>query len=375
LPSRDNYDVVIIGAGIAGTALAHFLGERGVDRILVLERETQPGRGATGRSAATLMEYDTNAVVQQLKVLGGNFLRDPPEEFATRPLVDERGVLVVFDEAQWEEVERRAADFDRSGMTFELMPPDEATFIIDTLIERAFAGAMLLPRCGCIDVHELLTSYVRHSRDAGTDYLFGVEVTGIRPGAARGLEVTTPAGVITAETVVDAAGAWCGLVGEMADATPLEFRTLRRSLVSFAAPVELEVHRWPVLWSESHHFYFRPDATGLLFCPMDEEPMPPGEVSPTEEVLAEGIERLRALTPRLVPHGFARQWAGLRTFSADRAPVVGWDPDLEGFFWLAGQGGCGIETSSILGEIAADLITEGRTSRFDAAVLSPERFG
>ena len=69
-----------------------------------------------------------------------------------------------------------------------------------------------------------------------------------------------------------------------------------------------------------------------------------------------------------------RKWAGLRTFAPDRVPVVGEDPQRPGFFWLAGQGGCGIETSPILGAIAADLIVERKTERFDARELSPARF-
>jgi D-arginine dehydrogenase len=107
---------------------------------------------------------------------------------------------------------------------------------------------------------------------------------------------------------------------------------------------------------------------------MDEEPMAPCDARPDERVVAEALERLGRLAPPLVPRALRRTWAGLRTFVPDRVLVVGEDPRVSGFFWLAGQGGCGIETSPEVGGIAADLLLDGRTERFDARVLAPNRF-
>jgi D-arginine dehydrogenase len=108
---------------------------------------------------------------------------------------------------------------------------------------------------------------------------------------------------------------------------------------------------------------------------MDEDPMEPCDARPDETRIAEAVERLGQLAPRLVPKALRRSWAGLRTFAPDRVLVVGEDPMVKGFFWLAGQGGCGIETSPAVGQIAADLLLDGRTERYDAALLSPARFG
>ena len=124
-----------------------------------------------------------------------------------------------------------------------------------------------------------------------------------------------------------------------------------------------------------HSIYFRPDAAGVLFSPMDEEPMGPCDASPDDVVIAGGLERLGHLAPNLVPRTLRQRWAGLRTFSPDRVPVVGEDPQLPGFFWLAGQGGCGIETSPAMGQIAADLLMMGKTEHFDQRLLAPTRFG
>jgi D-arginine dehydrogenase len=123
-----------------------------------------------------------------------------------------------------------------------------------------------------------------------------------------------------------------------------------------------------------HSIYFTPEAGDLMLSPMDEEPIEPCDPSPDDSVIAAAIERFGALAPTLVPDAIRRRWSGLRSFSPDRAHVVGEDPRRPGFFWLAGQGGCGIETSPAVGRIAADLIVDGRTAIFDASRIAPARF-
>jgi D-arginine dehydrogenase len=120
--------------------------------------------------------------------------------------------------------------------------------------------------------------------------------------------------------------------------------------------------------------YFKPESGVLMASPMDQDPSPPCDARPTEEAVAAVADKLARMAPPLTPRAIRHKWAGLRTFSPDRVPVVGADPRLPGFFWLAGQGGVGIETSPALGAIAADLLVDGRTERFDAALLAPIRF-
>jgi D-arginine dehydrogenase len=144
--------------------------------------------------------------------------------------------------------------------------------------------------------------------------------------------------------------------------------------VNFAAPHGVDVSGWPMVGSEDHKVYFEPDGGGLLMSPMDEFPMEPCDARPDDLTIAEGMERLRVLAPDIVPQALKSKWAGLRTFTPDRAPVVGEDPTRPGFFWLAGQGGTGIETSPALGRIAAELLLDGRTGMIDAGPLHPGRF-
>ncbi len=372
--TTENYDIAIIGAGIAGISAAYFLSQQGIGRIVILERESQPAYHATGRSASTLVELDANYTVQRLKLLGGNFLRNPPGGMTDLPLVERRGVLLLFREDGWSMLEQFAPTFRADGLNIELLDPDEAKRRVGVLNTELFQGAALLPDGGYIDVHQLLSSYLRGARRGGAELRTNAEVTAIECGMQQ-VRIETSSGRVTASVVINAAGAWAAAVGRMAGAAPIELRPLRRSIAVFPAPDETDVSRWPLVWSDPHELYFRPEPNGvILFCPMDEVPLEPSDPSADDEAIAAGIERLRALAPQLVPRRFVRKWAGLRTFSPDRVPVVGFDPIAQNFFWLAGQGGCGIETSPILGQIAADLITDRTTERFEAALLAPERF-
>jgi D-arginine dehydrogenase len=290
-------------------------------------------------------------------------------------VLDEKGLVALFREPQWSALREMLPVFEGEGPRLQLLTQREASERLNgVLAESEFDGAAFLPENGFIDVHELLSGYMRHARRGGAEFRFGTEVLGLlsEKGACRG--VVTKEGPLLARNVVNATGAWVAEIAAGSGALPIEFQPLRRSIVVFKLPDDPEIRDWPLVSSEAHCLYFRPESGGVLFCPMDECPMPPCDAGADDTAIAAGLERLRALAPALAPRSLGRRWGGLRTFAPDRVPVVGADPQLPGFFWLAGQGGCGIETSPILGEVAADLITTGTTERFDQSLLAPERF-
>ena len=372
MTERRRFEVIIVGGGIAGASLAYFLTERGVTDVLLLEREPQPGYHATGRSAATLSELDVVATWRELKVLGARFLRHPPPGFAETPLVVPSGVMLLFREPEWSALRQAAPAIEQAGIRLVLLSPAEAVARVPVLLVERFAGAALVPDDGHIDVHALLWGYLGHARRRGVEQRFGVEVRGVRVEAGRCTGVLTADGELAARWVVNAAGAWAGRVGVLAGAAPIALVPHRRTIVTFAAPVD--VRGWPLVQSDADRLYFAPESGGLLLSPMDEEPMEPCDARPDDEVIAQGLARLAGLAPSLVPQALRRRWSGLRTFAPDRVPVAGEDPRVPRFFWLAGQGGAGIETSGALGQIAADLLVAGKTERFDARALSPARF-
>jgi D-arginine dehydrogenase len=368
-------DVVIVGGGIAGASLAYFLGTHGGASVVLLEREAQPGHHATGRSAAVLAEVDPVPTLLDLKVAGGRFFRTPPPGFSEDPLLERSGLLVLLRDIEWEMLDAAAAALRERGVTAEVLAPTDATRLVPVLRPERWAGAILLPDDGRLDVHALLTSYLRHARAHGAVTQWRATVAAILRDGERCVGVRTADGdVLHARWVVNAAGAWAAEIGRLAEAMPISLVPHRRTIVVFDPPGDIAVRDWPFVSCDQDGVYFAPESGGVLVSPMDEEPMAPQDAHADERQIAEAFERLGRVAPALVPRHVRRAWAGLRTFTPDRVPVVGEDPTRPGFFWLAGQGGCGIETSPILGRIAADLITSRRTATFDAARLAPERF-
>ena len=368
----EHVDVVIVGSGIAGASLAYFLAERGVTDVLVLEREPQPGHHATGRSAAVLAELDPISTLQQLKARAADFLRHPPPGFVDVPLLTPSGIIVLFREPLWSALREALPLVAEAGTRVELLSPADVLARVPVLCPDRFDGAAFLPEDGAIDVHALLWGYLQQARRRGVKLRCGAEVRGVCVDRGRVSGVVTPEGTIGARWVVNAGGAWAGRIGALAGAAPIALVPHRRTIVVF--DTALDVRGWPMVVSDDERLYFAPESGGLKLSPMDEEPMEACDARPDDVVIAEGLERLARLAPALVPRTIRRKWSGLRTFAPDRVPVVGEDPRVRGFFWLAGQGGCGIETSPVLGRTAADLLVDGASEAFGVAVLAPSRF-
>jgi D-arginine dehydrogenase len=374
MAERTEFEVVIVGGGIAGAALAYFLTERGVTDIVLLERESQHGYHSTGRSAATLVEKDPIAPVQQLKAMGGQFLRNPPSGFSDNVLLNPCPVVILYRRESLAQFDSAVESVRRDRIAFEVLNSAEAMERVPPLTLDETDRALVLTAGGRIDVHELLTSYLRHARSCGAIIRTSSEVRDVIVENGRCRGVVTAAGTLTARWIVDAAGAWAGIIAQKAGAADIALEPRRRTIVTFAPPTGLSVSKWPFLISESDQIYFAPESGGLMLSPMDQQPIAPCDAQPDDEVIAAAMERMRALAPSIVPRSLKRKWSGLRTFSPDSIPVVGEDPRIKGFFWLAGQQGFGIESSPAIGQIAADLIVRGATDRFDASILSPSRF-
>ncbi len=373
MPQREAYDVVIVGGGIAGASLAYFLAEYQAE-VLLLERENEWARHSTGRSAATLSQLDPTDAVLELKVLGGRFLRDPPSGFSPHPLLRPNGTLTLYDQAGWAACRSRQPVFAAMGLSIERLAPDEVRSRVPALTDPDIAGGVWVASDGRLDVHEILSAYLGGARARGVEVESGCGVTGFLRGGSRVTGVRLGAREVRARVVVAAAGAWNLTLAAWAEAAPIPLRPLRRCAAIFTPEQDALAPDAPLVVAEHRSVYFVPEGGDLLMSPMDQVESPPCEPVVDDLVIAEGMARLVAVAPRLRARRVKRTWAGLRTFAPDLVHVVGEDPHRPGFFWLAGQGGYGIETSASVGRVAADLLAGRRPGLFDPARLSPARF-
>lgn len=341
-------DVVVIGAGIAGASAAWALAEQ-LDVVLV-ETEAAAGTHSTGRSAALLTETIGAPEVRALVAASRRFLTDPPEGFADHPLTGPRGVLWITadDEAG---LRASAAGWAALSPGVHVLDATEAQRLVPVLRSSAVACAVHEEDGLDLDVDGLLQGFVRGLRRRGGTLVCGAPVLAIR-GRGRGWDVETTAGTVSAAVVVDAAGAWADVVASMAGARTVALQPLKRTAFTFRAPDRDGVDRWPLVVEAAETFYVKPEAGRLLGSLADETPSDPCDAKPEEEDVALAVERIEAALDLQV-RGVNATWAGLRTFAPDRVPVVGPDPDADGFVWLAGQGGYGIKTSPALAEVVA----------------------
>lgn len=369
------YDFVIIGGGIAGASAGFELARS--SRVLLIEREQQFGYHTTGRSAAVYLKSHGPEVIRALASGSQNFFLNPPDGFSEYPLLRPRGMLFVGRTDQIPDLERTAALCARFVRGVRRLDFAEARAMVPVLREDYVAGAVLDPEAMDIDVHAVHQGFLRGLRTRGGTTLTGAELLGLRyAGGTWAAE--TSAGTFAARIVINAAGAWCDKVGAIAGAAPVGLTPKRRTAFVFDPPSGTVADGWPMIDDVGESFYFKPDAGRILASPADETPMEPCDVFPDDLDVAVAVERIQKAARLPVTH-INRKWAGLRSFVADGCPVVGYDPRVAGFFWLAGQGGYGIETSPAMGRLSASLALNQGVPQDLAAlgvraeVLSPER--
>ncbi len=346
-------DVVVVGAGIAGASLGHFLAPH--RRTVLLERESQPGYHSTGRSAALFFESYGTPQVRALTLASRAFLDAPPAGFVDGPILSPRGALLVAapgEDAALADAWRVLRDTSARG---ELLDASAALALVPVLREDAVLGAVHEPDAADIDVHRLHHAFLRGVRRSGGRVVADAEVTAIARDERRGVWCVDAGGVrYEAAIVVDAAGAWCDRVAALAGVRPIGLVPKRRSIFTFTPPAGVDASRWPMFGGLGDSWYVKPDAGMLLGSPANADPVEPQDVQPEELDIALAIDRIEAATTLAVRP--RRTWAGLRSFVADGDLVGGFADDAPGFFWLAAQGGYGIQTAAAMGEACAALV-------------------
>lgn len=355
MQDRECYDFVIIGGGIAGASLAYRLA--GQASVLVLERESQPGYHSTGRSAAMFMEAYGTPQIQALTRASRAFYEQPPEGFSEHALLEPRGCLYIASPEQLPLLEQTYASIRACSDNVSLIDAAQALALVPCLRAETLGGAMLETDARDLDVHALHQGFLRGMRRAGGVLQCNAELVAARHedmlwhltlGDGRGVQ---------ARTLVNAAGAWADQVAALCDVAPIGLQPCRRSAFTFEGPEDSDFSRWPAVIGIDESFYFKPDAGQLLGSPANADPVPAQDVVPEELDIATGIYHIEAATSLQIQRP-RHSWAGLRSFVADGDLVVGWDAQRPGFFWLAAQGGYGIQSAAGVSQLACALLLD-----------------
>lgn len=336
----EDFDIVVIGAGIAGASVAAHLAE--THRVAICEMEERPGYHTTGRSAAA---YEPNYGPPPILALTR----------AARAHFEQGGYLTpretVFFMPEWQQQAFDNLMAVQQGMVE--ISPAAAREKFPLLKEGYAKRAVLDPGTADIDVDLLHQSYLKLFRQRGGALRCEKPVTALEKGAMW--TVRAGAGTLTARIIVNAAGAWGDRVAGLAGRKPVGLQPKRRSIAVIPGPEGTDIMGWPLIGDVGESWYCKPQSGKLLVSPADAEPVDPHDAFADDMTLAEGIERFEQAVDLPVTR-VERTWGGLRSFAPDGNPVVGYDSFADGFFWLIGQGGYGIQSAPSLSRLAAALV-------------------
>lgn len=362
-------DFVVVGAGIAGASVSARLAPSA--SVALVEAEERPGYHSTGRSAASWIENYGNDTIVKLNRASFDFLNSPPHDVSAESVLHPRGVLWTALTGQEQTLE------DALNDDVVIASAEEALARVPALrndsgMRFAWEGAAF-----DIDVSRLHDGYLRCAKRHGASLHCNARVEGL-DRIDGGWRVSTASEVFEAPVVVNAAGAWADELAGLAGVKKTGLTPMRRSAAMIPVPEQYEVSQWPMVVNVEESFYFRPDGGSLMLSPADTTPVEPHDAYADDLAIAEAAD-VFGRTMQFPVTRVTHTWGGLRTFAPDKTPIVGMDA-VDGFFWLAGQGGYGIQTSPAMAMLASDLLLgntldhELQRVALDPKELSPQRF-
>jgi D-arginine dehydrogenase len=372
----DTYDIVVIGAGIAGLSAAAELAPS--CSVAVVEMESMPAHHATGRSAALYIPSYGPPAIRRLTSASREWFDTGGHGRSETTLISPRAVMYASGEEHLDHLDALVTSMGDAGGTLHPLSAAETLAMCPALRDDWVVAGGIDQDASDLDVAAIVDVFRRQLRSAGGSINVSHRVTAL--GRTKtGWLVTTTGGDISCGVVVNAAGAWVDEVGAMARLGPLGFVPKRRT-IGISRPTSAVDIGDAFVAHAAEHFYFGREAGGVLFSPADETPSGPCDAKPEELDLALAIEGINSATTMSL-RSVSASWAGLRTFSADGSIVVGPDPGDSTFIWCGGQGGYGIHTcpaasrataALALGHpLPADLVDHGLT----VEALGADRFG
>ncbi|MBT05387.1 MAG: FAD-dependent oxidoreductase [Rhodospirillaceae bacterium] len=346
-----NPDFLVVGAGVAGASVSALLSEHG--DVVLLEREELAGYHTTGRSAAFFTTNYGNSTIRRLTEASRLFFENPPDGFSDSELMSPHRILTVARGDQRANFVQSFATAQELGSDICRVATSEAEEMCP-ILRKGYCSDAYLEQGMYMDVSAIHSGFLRKLKLNGGSLLCQSELLSLQRKGDLWFAHTNN-GTYQAPILVNAAGAWADQLGALAGAKSIGLVPKRRTVIIFSAPGELVPDNAPMVMDVDEEFYFKPEAGKILASPADETPSLPCDVQPEEIDIAVTISRVEQAMEVSVGQ-IEHKWAGLRSFVADKTPVVGFDPNKDGFFWLAGQGGYGIMTSPAIAEAATALI-------------------
>ncbi|MGD2147179.1 MAG: FAD-binding oxidoreductase [Anaerolineae bacterium] len=364
---------VVIGGGVMGASTAYHLAKRGCKDVLLLEREQLFGTQATGKCAGGIRYQFGTEINVRLSQLSLPMLHRFEDELGQPIDLRMCGYLFLLTEPRDVEAFRGNVDMQgRLGAETEWLTPSEIAELVPDIDLRGVLAGTFNRGDGLADPNSVVQGYVSGAARLGATLRTGVEVVDIQVENGRVRGVVTDQGTVSTPVVVNAAGPWAGVVGEMAG-LEIPVVPLRRQIV-VTGPLAAVPDNFPFVIDFAKSLYFHPEGEGILtgMSNPDETPGFDQSVDKAWELvhLAAAMERL----PLLEAASLANRWAGLYEVSPDAHPILGRVLGLEGFYCVNGFSGHGFMHGPVCGLLLAEEILDGAAHTLDIAPLRLDRF-
>ncbi|MBK6791986.1 MAG: FAD-binding oxidoreductase [Anaerolineales bacterium] len=365
-------DIVIIGGGVMGASAAYHLAKRGVKNILLLEKESHFGTGATGRCAGGVRYQFSTEVNVKLSMASLPMIERFKEELGQDVSYRKCGyLLVATNEKDEQEFKWNVALQNRLGVQTELLSGDEVRKRLPLMrFDDAIAGTFN-QKDGTVDPNSVVMGYVNAAQKMGVIALTGAEVTGVTVGGGEVREVQTNLGTVETRMVLNAGGPWSSLIGTMAG-IQIPVTPLRRQMFT-TNPLKEVPEDFPFVIDFAKSLYYHREGEGLLIGMSNQNEKPGFDQNVDEDFELVNLETAIERMPLIERASRASHWAGLYEVTPDAHPIYG-ATEVKGFLLCTGFSGHGFMHGPISGKLMSEYILDGKFSSVDVSMLDLKRF-
>ncbi len=366
-------DAVVIGGGIIGVAVAFYLARENYGKIVLVEKQPVLGAEATSKAAGGIRAQFSTKVNIEMSLLSEEIFARFEDETGHPGLFDQVGYMFLLEhQADIEAFEKAYALQKSLGLPVQMLSPEEIPEIAPHVNLNGVKKATFCKNDGLGDPHEFLTGYEKGARARGVEIMADCEVTGIDIQGETITTVRTSRGDISTPTIINCAGPFAKLIGDMAG-VEVKVEPVRRQIVT-TGPLGFVRPDFPMVVSVSSGLYCHKESQGMLLGWADRSVAPSFDVSVDPDYTDTILEKALDLVPQLEEAEVANQWAGLYEVTPDHNAIIGFESQLKGLLHCAGFSGHGFMQAPAAGIVAAELLC-GKEPTIDISALSPSRFG